>query len=66
MMRFAIATLLTIFLLSVTTPTQAQTDTAPPYLYYYSRLLGGLIIERADGTDSRRIGMDAFPAAAYG
>jgi hypothetical protein len=34
---------------------QAQEAELPPYLYYYSRLLGGLIIERADGTDSRQI-----------
>src|SRR5690606_29172202 len=36
-------------------------DEAPPYLYYYSRMLGGIIIERADGTDSRHIAADVIP-----
>jgi hypothetical protein len=41
-------------------------DEAPPYLYYYSRMLGGIIIERADGSDSRIIGEDAIPAGMDG
>ncbi len=38
----------------------------PPYLYYYSRMLGGIIIERADGTDSHHIGADIIPAGMTG
>ncbi len=48
-----------LLLLFVVVPVNAQDD-APPYLFYYSRMLGGLIIERADGTDSRLIGRDAI------
>lgn len=46
--------------------TQAQVDDEPPYLYYYSRMLGGIIIERADGTDSRHIGANVIPRGATG
>jgi hypothetical protein len=53
--------LLIIFTLGFTASLQAQTDSQPPYLYYYSSLLGGLIIERADGTDSRQIAADVIP-----
>jgi hypothetical protein len=52
-----------LLLLVVVTPSTAQ---SPPYLYYYSRLLGGIIIERADGTDSRIIGQDVIPAGLTG
>lgn len=45
---------------------QAQTENEPPYLYYYSRMLGGIIIERADGTDSRHIGADVIPPGMTG
>jgi WD40 repeat protein len=37
----------------------AQSDA--PYVYYYSRLLGGWVIERADGTDSRLFAQDVMP-----
>jgi hypothetical protein len=37
-----------------------------PYLYYYSPQLGGIIIERADGTDSHHIGADVIPPGAGG
>jgi WD40 repeat protein len=50
---------------TLTAPMQAQTDDAP-YLYYYSRLLGGLIIERADGSDSRQIAADVIPPGMTG
>lgn len=33
--------------------TSAQDDAEIPYIHYYSDLLGGLVIERADGTDGR-------------
>jgi len=55
------AILLIIVTLGIAAPLQAQSDSQPPYLYYYSRLLGGLIIERADGTDSRQIAADIIP-----
>lgn len=52
--------LLTLFfgLLVITpiTPSQAQQESDAPYIYYYSEVLNGLVIERADGTDSRVIG----------
>jgi hypothetical protein len=41
----------------------AQAD-LPPYIHYFDHLRGGLVIERADGTDSRMIAdvpMDAGP-----
>src|SRR6185369_13172109 len=53
--------LLIIFALGVTPSLHAQADTKPPYLYYYSQLLGGLIIERADGSDSRHLAADVIP-----
>ncbi|MBC8100820.1 MAG: hypothetical protein H7Y11_15380, partial [Armatimonadetes bacterium] len=40
-----------VFLLSQSIA-QSQADLAP-YIYYYGRLDGSFIIERADGTDSR-------------
>jgi hypothetical protein len=46
--------------------TSAQRDAEPPYLYYYSRMLGGIIIERADGSDSRHLGADVIPAGLTG
>ncbi|MBA3870111.1 MAG: hypothetical protein H0X30_13280, partial [Anaerolineae bacterium] len=55
------AILLVLLTLCTNHPLEAQTDSAPPYLYYYSQLLGGLIIERADGTDSRQIAADVIP-----
>src|SRR4051794_7367447 len=61
MTRLTVILLLTLVLVSIAAPLQAQTDSAPPYLYYYSQLLGGLIIERADGTDSRQIAADIIP-----
>ncbi len=38
----------------IVAPVNVQ-DTTTPYIHYYSELAGGLIIERADGTDSRLI-----------
>ena len=58
--------LISFVLLSPLSITQAQVDDEPPYLYYYSRMLGGIIIERADGTDSRHIGADVIPPGATG
>jgi hypothetical protein len=60
MKRLLIAALCLMLCLSVA-PLLAQTNEPPPYLYYYSRMLGGLIIERADGTDSRHIAADVLP-----
>lgn len=53
--------LIVIALLLVPVPSQAQNDPAP-YLYYYSRVLNGFVIESADGTDSRIIGQGLVPA----
>lgn len=39
--------------------TAAQSDA--PYIYYYSRLLEGWVIERADGTDSRLFAQGMMP-----
>ena len=39
----------------------AQKSDNVPYLYYYSRMLGGIIIEHPDGSDSRLIGADVIP-----
>ncbi|MEO8395661.1 MAG: hypothetical protein ABI700_21880 [Chloroflexota bacterium] len=48
-----------VSLLSGLSLVSAQADA--PYLYYYSRMLGGLIIEHPDGSDSRLIGSDVIP-----
>ncbi len=56
---------LIVFISSVSI-TSAQPEDQPPYLYYYSRMLGGLIIERADGTDSRHIAADVIPPGSEG
>lgn len=59
-----------IFLLLLVQPTSAQ-DTSPssdaPYIYYYSNVLNGVVIERADGTDSRIVGQQMVenPLNAY-
>ncbi len=55
-----------IILLSFSSKIAAAETTPAPYLYYYSRMLGGLIIERADGTDSRLIGADVIPPSMTG
>ncbi len=39
----------------------AQTENAPPYLYYYSHLFNAFVIERADGSDSRLFGAGLMP-----
>jgi hypothetical protein len=56
------STAVLLLIILVLTNVQAQEAEPPPYLYYYSPLLGGLIIERADGTDSRQIAADVIPA----
>lgn len=43
-------------------PATAQDD--PPYIYYYSGTLNGIVVERADGTDSRILGQGLMPEAA--
>jgi hypothetical protein len=35
-----------------------------PYIYYYSRALNGVVIERANGSDSRIVGKDLMPEPA--
>lgn len=55
------AILLLIFTCVGISTLHAQPDTTQPYLYYYSQLLGGLIIEHPDGTDSRQIAADVIP-----
>lgn len=59
------AVMLMLIVLTLTN-VQAQEAGPPPHLYYYSQLLGGLIIERADGTDSRQIAADVIPANMAG
>ena len=59
-MKFAaLLNLILLLILPMTsqTATVAPPDDAPaPYIYYYSEALNGIVIERADGTDSRIIG----------
>lgn len=55
-----------ILIVVASSAASAQTDNAPPYLYYYSRLFGGIIVERADGSDSRLIGADVIPPGTSG
>jgi hypothetical protein len=43
------------WLICILSMVSAQAEQAP-YLYYYSHALNGIVIERADGTDSRVIG----------
>ncbi|MEP6988233.1 MAG: hypothetical protein ABI970_21695 [Chloroflexota bacterium] len=61
MNRLTAILVIILALVGTNRPLQAQSDTKPPYLYYYSQLLGGLIIERADGSDSRQIAADVIP-----
>lgn len=63
--KFTHVLLLTIVFL-IGLPTLHADEDKPPYLYYYSHMLGGIIIERADGTDSRHIGADVIPAGMSG
>jgi hypothetical protein len=59
--------LILVFLLLMfsSAPLEAQPEGDMPYLYYYSRMFGGLIIERPDGTDSRLIGEDVIRPNMY-
>lgn len=61
MRRTAIVTLTVLMLLSMSAQIQAQPEALPPYIYYYSHMLGGLIVERADGSDSRHFATEALP-----
>lgn len=55
--------LLIVLALGLPTSTHAQSDA--PYIYYYSDLLKGWVIERADGTDGRVIGLDILEDFDY-
>src|SRR5688500_1572107 len=50
-MRF----LLFVFIVLLTGSGVRSQDELPPYIHYFDHLHGGLVIERADGTDSRII-----------
>lgn len=55
-MRFVLG-LLTSLLITITGFAQALPPSSDdPYLYYYSDVLNGIVIERADGSDSRLLG----------
>jgi len=57
----------TWIIILVMLPAFAQdVDTADnvPYIYYYSNVLNGIVIERVDGTDSRIIGQGLMPESA--
>lgn len=54
-LRLLSLSLISFVLLSFTLDVEAQ-DQPIPYVYYFSHLDNALIIERADGTDSRLIG----------
>jgi hypothetical protein len=49
-------------------PTHAQepSQSDAPYLYYYSDIVNGFVIERADGTDSRVLGAGLVDSQANG
>ncbi|MBZ0277213.1 MAG: hypothetical protein K8I60_13780, partial [Anaerolineae bacterium] len=61
MRRTATVILAVFMLLSMSAPIQAQSEDLPPYIYYYSHMLGGIIVERADGSDSRHFATEALP-----
>ena len=48
--------LIVLFCLGCIITVNAQHGDEIPYIYYYSHVLNGIVIERADGTDSRIIG----------
>lgn len=54
-----------LMLMFLSAPLEAQTESDMPYLYYYSRMFGGLVIEHPDGTDSRLIGEDVIRPNLY-
>ena len=49
-MKFTLLTPL-VFLFLCLVPAQAQQDM--PYIYYFDSVAGGMVVERADGSDSR-------------
>ncbi len=55
-------TVLFLLLLSllILAPVSAKSERAP-YIYYHSTVLNGIVIERADGSDSRVIGTSLMP-----
>jgi len=42
---------------------KAQSVSDAPYLYYYSRMANAIIVEKADGSDSRILGSGLMPTA---
>src|SRR5688572_5262553 len=57
---------LLIFLALLSVSGVGSQEELPPYIHYFDHLRGGLVIERADGTDSRMIPdvpMDTGPPA---
>ena len=60
---FALMGLLVLMLSSVVAQDDAALSDAP-YIYYYSGALNGIVVERADGTDSRLIGQGLMKESA--
>ncbi|MEQ8674093.1 MAG: hypothetical protein RLP44_27670 [Aggregatilineales bacterium] len=52
--------LLSVLLIAGFTTVRAQSEEAP-YIYYHSEVLNAIVIERADGSDSRMIAQDVMP-----
>lgn len=61
MVRHIVVLLVLVFLVIAPAANAQEGEDEAPYLYYYSTLLNGIVIERADGSDSRVIGGDVMP-----
>src|SRR5262245_6691333 len=56
--------LLLLLMLLIAPAVQAQ-DSSAPYLYYFDSFVQAVIVERADGTDSRLLGAETIPDTSY-
>lgn len=61
MLRHLIVTLLAVLSLSFAITQVKPSETSIPYVYYYSNIDHAIVIEHADGTDSRLLGQGLMP-----
>ena len=59
--KFVGMSLCAMSVLILTISVQSQEDQPAPYLFYYSGVVDGFVIERADGTDSRLLAQGVMP-----
>jgi WD40 repeat protein len=61
MARLRLLLLCVGLLFTTTSPSLSADESTIPYIYYYANTANAIVVERADGTDSRLIAPDAMP-----